>query len=81
MLFKSLKGKPNTPMQLSYWPELDVSPLLDADQANYDQSLIGVLCWAVIELSRIDIYVDAAMLSRQCTLVSGDPYIFISKMP
>jgi hypothetical protein len=21
------------------------------------------------------------MLSRQCTLVSGDPYIFISKMP
>jgi hypothetical protein len=57
-----LVGKPNTPMQLNYRPELDVSPTLGSEQANCFQSLIGVLCWAV-ELGRIDIYVDVSMLS------------------
>jgi hypothetical protein len=58
----TLKGKPNTPMQTSYRPELDVSPLLDPDQANYYASLIGILRWA-IELGRIDIYIDVSLLS------------------
>jgi len=40
-----------------------VSPLLDADRANYYQNLIGILRWAV-ELGRIDIHVAVAMLSR-----------------
>ncbi len=57
-----LKGKPNTPMQTGYRPELDVSPVLGPEQANYFQSLIGILRWAV-ELGRIDIYVDVALLS------------------
>ncbi len=57
-----LKGKPSTPMQAGYRPELDVSPVLGPDQANYYQSLIGILRWAV-ELGRIDIYIDVAMLS------------------
>jgi hypothetical protein len=48
-----LRGKPNTPMQTGYRPELDISPVLGPEQANYYQSLIGVLCWAV-ELGRID---------------------------
>jgi len=58
----SLRGKPNTPMQTNYRPELDVSPILGPEQANYYQSLIGILRWAV-ELGRIDIYVDVALLS------------------
>jgi hypothetical protein len=57
-----LRGKPNTPMQTGYRPELDVSPILGSEQANYYQSLIGVLSWAV-ELGRIDIYIDVALLS------------------
>lgn len=58
----TLKGKPSTPMQTNYRPELDVTPLLEPDQANYYQSLIGVLRWAV-ELGRIDIYIDVSLLS------------------
>jgi len=57
-----LKGKPSTPMQAGYRPELDVSPVLGPKQANYYQSIIGVLRWAV-ELGRIDINVDMALLS------------------
>jgi hypothetical protein len=57
-----LKGKPSTPMQNGYHPELDVSQILGPEQANYYQSLIGILRWAV-ELGRIDIYIDVAMLS------------------
>jgi len=57
-----LRGKPNTPMQTGYRLELDISPVLGPDQANYYQSLIGILRWAV-ELGRIDIYVDVALLS------------------
>jgi hypothetical protein len=44
---KVLRGKPNTPMQAGYRPELDTSPILGPEQANYYQSLIGILCWAI----------------------------------
>jgi Reverse transcriptase (RNA-dependent DNA polymerase) len=47
----------------SYRPELDVSPLLDAAQANYYQNLIGVLRWA-IQLGRIDIFIVVSLLSQ-----------------
>jgi hypothetical protein len=57
-----LTGKPDTPMKGNYHPELDVSPLLGPEQANYYMSLIGILRWAV-ELGRIDIYVDVTLLS------------------
>jgi hypothetical protein len=57
-----LRGKPNTPMQAGYRPELDVSPVLGPEQADYYQSLIGILRWAV-ELGHIDIYIDVALLS------------------
>jgi len=57
-----LSGKPQTPMRTDYRAELDVSPLLTPDQANYYMSLIGILCWAV-ELGRLDIYVDVTLLS------------------
>jgi hypothetical protein len=57
-----LVGKPSTPMTPGYRPELDVSPLLEPDQASYFMSLIGILRWAV-ELGRIDIFIDVALLS------------------
>jgi hypothetical protein len=59
---KMLIGKPRVPFQHGYRPELDTSPLLDDDQANYYASLIGVLRWAV-ELGRIDIHIHVALLS------------------
>jgi hypothetical protein len=57
-----LTGKPVTPMTPGYRPELDISPLLETDQASYYMSLIGILGWAV-ELGRIDIDIDVALLS------------------
>jgi hypothetical protein len=50
-------------MQPGYRPELDVSPLLNPEQANYYMSLIGILRWAV-ELGRIDIHIDVSLLSN-----------------
>jgi hypothetical protein len=57
-----LTVKPVTPMTPVYRPELGVSPLLKADQANYYMSLIGILHW-VVELGQIDIYIDVTLLS------------------
>jgi hypothetical protein len=59
---KHLATKASTPMHADYQPELDVTPLLNTQQANYYQELIGILRWA-IELGRIDIHVQVAMLS------------------
>jgi len=49
-------------MQVGYRPELDISAVLGPEQANYFQSLIGILRWEV-ELGRIDIHIDVSMLS------------------
>jgi hypothetical protein len=57
-----LRGKPSTPMQARYRPELGISPVLGLEQAYYYQSLIGILGWA-IELGCIDIYIDVSLLS------------------
>ena len=59
---KHLSTRANTPISSDYRPELDVSAVLEDDRANYYQNLIGVLRWAV-ELGRIDIYVEVAMMS------------------
>jgi hypothetical protein len=59
---RKLSTKVETPMANGYRPELDVSQELDDRQTNYYQNLIGVLRWAV-ELGRIDIHVEIAMLS------------------
>jgi hypothetical protein len=58
-----LPGRASTPMSLNYRPEVDSSPLLNDEETNYFQSQISILRWAV-ELGRIDIYVDTAMLSQ-----------------
>ena len=63
---QNLPTKTSTPLRCGYHPELDVSPLLDNEKTNYNPNLIGILHWAV-ELGRIDIHVDVAMMS--CYLV------------
>jgi len=59
---KSLSNNVSTPIASGYRPELDVSPYLNPQQANYFQNLIGILRWA-IELGRLDIHVHVSMLS------------------
>jgi hypothetical protein len=44
-----------------------VSPVLDANLANYYQSLIGVLRWA-IEIGRIDITTEVSMLATHMAM-------------
>jgi hypothetical protein len=60
---KRLPNKVTTPLSSSYRPELDVSPLLGDEEANYYQQLIGILRWAV-ELGRIDIAFCTAIMSK-----------------
>jgi hypothetical protein len=55
--------KCSSPFQSGYRPELDFTPLLCAEQANYYQQVIGILRW-IIELGRIDIHVYVTMLSK-----------------
>jgi hypothetical protein len=55
------KNAPN-PFVMNYAPEMDVSPALDATDASYFQSLIGILRWTV-EIGRIDIATEISMLS------------------
>lgn len=57
----------DTPMPTSYRPELDVSPELAPEVANWYQSAIGVLRWA-IELGRIDVTTETSMLASQMAL-------------
>lgn len=52
-----------SPVASGYRPEVDLSPVLNNEQANYYQNLIGVLRWAV-ELGCIDIYTKVALLSQ-----------------
>jgi hypothetical protein len=63
---RQLSNNVKTPIASGYRPELDLTPLLRPDQANYYQNLIGILRWA-IELGRIDIHVHVSMLSSFLT--------------
>jgi hypothetical protein len=40
---QKLPTKTSTPLSSGYQPELDVSPLLNDDETNYYQNLIGIL--------------------------------------
>jgi Reverse transcriptase (RNA-dependent DNA polymerase) len=60
---QSLKKKVLTLLASGYRPELDGSPELDERRSSYYASLMGVLRWC-IELGRIDIIVEAGLLSR-----------------
>ena len=56
-------GKPTTPLPTDYHPEIDSSPELKDEDANYYLSLIGILQW-LCELGRVDICFAVALMSR-----------------
>ena len=59
---EKLPTKNRLPMSSNYYPELDSSHELSADDANYYQSFVGILCW-IIEMGRMDICTRVSMLS------------------
>ena len=54
--------KAPAPMSNEYRPKIDISPELNATDAAYYQSLIGILRW-MVELGRVDITTEVSMLS------------------
>ncbi len=56
-------GEHTGPMPISYQPELDTTPMCDEDHSSRYRQIIGILRWA-IELGRIDIPTEVAMLSQ-----------------
>jgi hypothetical protein len=57
-----MKKKASAPFEATYRDEIDESPVLGPEMANYFQSHIGIFCWCV-ELGRIDIITEVSMLS------------------
>jgi len=64
---RKLAKKANGPMRSDYKPELDVSPELNADDASYFQSQIGILRW-MVELGRVDIMAEVSVLSSHIAM-------------
>jgi hypothetical protein len=63
--------KSDAPIPTNYHPEVDESDLLDDNEANYYQSLMGILQW-VVELGRIDVaYEVQLMASFSCAPRKG----------
>ncbi len=58
----TLTGKPDTPIQVGYRPELDSSLELPPKQLNFYQGLVGTLRW-ICELGRIDIVMPTCLLA------------------
>ena len=56
----------NVPNSL-YWPEVDTTEECDDAELSQYSQLIGVLRWS-IELGRIDIYTETALLSQHLAL-------------
>ena len=57
-----LTTKDNTPMSLSYYPELDTSPELNSVDTTWFQEIIGIRRWSV-EIGRVDILTELSLLS------------------
>ena len=55
---------------IAYRPELEITPLCDADQLHIYQQLIGICRW-LVELRRVDINLEVSKLSS----VSASPRI------
>jgi hypothetical protein len=65
---RNLKSTAKTPFpSTTYRPEMDTSEECDEEKATRYMQLIGVLRWAV-ELGRLDIYTEVALLSQQLAL-------------
>ena len=62
-----LPTRAETPIRTEYRPELDTSSELEATDAAWYQSLIGILRW-MVELGRVDICLEVSMLSSHLAL-------------
>jgi hypothetical protein len=60
---RTTQRRGQTPMSVSYKPELEASEVLDADCGSRYLQLIGILRWAV-ELGRFDIALETAIMSQ-----------------
>jgi len=58
---RGLQGRFSTPMSPNYRPELEYSPFLSDNAAQYYMELVGILQW-IMELGCIDIMVDISLL-------------------
>ena len=54
---EGLAAKAFTLMTSGYRPEIDITPELGEEDAEYFHSLIGVLRW-IVELGRVDINIE-----------------------
>ena len=68
---EGLDAKAVTPMTSDYRPEIDITPELGESYAAYFHYLIGVLRW-IVKLSRVDINVEASMLSSHLAMPEKD---------
>ena len=59
---RKLGKKTPTPMVHGYRPELDTTPELNSGDANYYQSLVGILRW-MVEIGRVDIITEVSEMS------------------
>ena len=59
---KSLPKQAPAPFTADYRPEIDISPVLNAYESSYFQSLIGILRW-IVELGRIEITCEVSMMA------------------
>ena len=64
---ETLPGRGTAPWPNNYRPEADVSPELPPEEANYFQSLIGVLRW-IVELGRIDITMETSAMASMMAM-------------
>ena len=57
-----LTGKPDTPIQVGYWPEINISLELPRRRLKFYQGLVGTLP-CICELGRIDIAIRTCLLT------------------
>ena len=65
---EGIAAKSVTPVTSGYRPEIEITPELGLEDTAYYHSLIGVLRW-IVELVRIDINVEASILSLHLALL------------
>ena len=62
-----LPKRVTTAIHTCYRPELDVSPVLGAQDSTYYQSLVGILQW-MIEIGCVDICLEVSMMSSHMAM-------------
>ena len=65
---KTLPGRGTAPWPSHYRPEADISSEVSPEDANYFQSLIGVLRW-IVEKGRIDITMETSALASMMAMI------------